>query len=148
MSKRFLVLALLFVLGCGGSLFAGFALAGGFDEGFLDEHLYYEDNGEKITFTHTGTKDGYWIVVDGKVAPSSPGSSDSAVVVHENLKTMKIYKVTPVSFWELENGFRPCNPSFQDCPLPKPPLPPPPPPVMPGEEPVRPEEYGFAGDWH
>ena len=146
MSKRSFALALLFVLGCGGSLLAGLALAGGFDEGFLDDHLYYEDNGEKITFTHTGTEGGYWIVVDGKVVPLSDPSSTR--VVHENLKNVKIYKITPVSVWELGDGFRPCRPDFHDCPLPRRPLPPPPPPVMAGEEQVRAEEYGFAGDWH
>lgn len=147
MSKRSFALVLLFVLGCGGSLLAGIAIAGGFGEGFLDENLYYEDNGEKITFTHTGTEGGYWFVVDGKVAAPLPDPS-STMVVHENLKSVKIYKVTPVSVWELGDGFRPCRPDFQDCPLPKKPLPPPPPPIMAGEEQVRGEEYGFAGDWH
>lgn len=138
MSKRALALVLLFVLGCGGSLLAGFALAGGFDEGFLDESLYYQDNGEKITFTQTGAEGGYWIVVDGKVA-APPSDPSSAVVVHENLRTMKIYKITPVSMWELGSGFRPCRPDFHDCPLPLKPLPPPPPPAA--------EEYAFTGDW-
>lgn len=140
MSKRSFALILLFVLGCGGSLLAGLALAGGFDEGFLDDSLYYQDNGEKITFTQTEEEGGYWIVVDGKVAaPSSDPSS--AVVVHENLRAMKIYKITPVSIWELGEGFRPCRPDFQDCPLPVKPLPPPPPPV-------RNEEYAHTGDWN
>ncbi|HSK81215.1 MAG TPA: hypothetical protein VLQ45_32475 [Thermoanaerobaculia bacterium] len=144
MSKRSFAVVLLFVLGCGGSLLAGIAIAGGFGAGFLDESLYYEDNGEKITFTQTGAEDGYWFVVDGKVTHPS----ESPTVALENLKSVKIYKITPVSFWELGNGFRPCRPDFYDCPLPYKPLPPPPPTIMPGEEEVRREEYAFTGDWH
>lgn len=143
MSKRSFALILLFVLGCGGSLLAGLALAGGFDEGFLDESLYYQDNGEKITFTQTGAENGYWIVVDGKVT----NPFDTPTVALDNLRSVKIYKVTPVSIWELDNGFRPCRPDLYDCPLPVKPLPPPPPPIMLEEQPARQEEYAFTGDW-
>jgi|SRR5215213_2213669 len=144
MSKRSFALVLLFVLGCGGSLLAGIALAGGFDEGFLDESLYYQNNGEKITFTQTGAEGGYWIVVDGKVTYPS----ESSTVALENLRSVKIYKITPVSIWQLGDGFRPCRPDLHDCPLPRQPLPPPPPPAMPGQEVNRREEYAFTGDWH
>lgn len=137
MSKRSLALVLLFVLGCGGSLLAGLALAGGFDQGFLDENLYYEDNGEKISFSHTGTEDFYWIVAEGMITGPLSDPSDAAVVAHENLKSVKIYRITPVSFWERGVGFRPCNPSLHDCPLPGKPLPPPPPPA------AQAEQYAF-----
>jgi hypothetical protein len=136
MSKRSFALILLFVLGCGGSLLAGLALAGGFDAGFLDESLYYENNGEKITFTQTEAEGGYWFVVDGKVT----NPIDSPTVALENLQSVTIYKITPVSIWELGNGFRPCRPDLHDCPLPLKPIPPPPPPIQ--------KEYAFTGDWN
>jgi hypothetical protein len=133
MSKRSFAMGLLFVLGCGGSLLAGLALAGsGYDQGFLDNDLQYTDDGAGITFTDTGMEGGYWIVADGKIAPPLSNPSDSAFVVRENLKTVKVYKITPVASWELGLGFRPCRPDLHDCPLPYKPLPPPPPPILPG----------------
>ena len=144
MSKRSIALILLFVLGCGGSLLAGLALAGGFDEGFLDDSLHYQNNGEKITFTQTRPENGYWLIVDGKIT----NPLDSPTVALENLRSVKIYKITPVSIWELGSGFRPCRPDLFDCPLPVKPLPPPPPPIMAGEEQVRQEHYAHTGDWN
>lgn len=147
MSKRFFAVVLLFVLGCGGSLLAGIAIAGGFDEGFLDENLQFVDDGSRITFTHTGTEGAYWIVADGKVVAPLSDPSDTAVVVRNSLNSLKVYKITPVAFWDIADGFRPCNPDLHDCPLPRKPLPPPPPPIAPGEATVR-EEYAFAEARH
>lgn len=129
MSKRSFALALLFVLGCGGSLLAGLALASGFDEGFLDENLYYTDDGAKIVLTHTGTEDGYLFVVDGQVAGPLYDPRESQIIAREGLKTLRVFRVTPVVTWD-QMGFRPCTPDFHDCPLPRKPLPPPPPPIM------------------